>query len=399
MNDEINNEEEYSDSKIIIKKSREHGRNENRKVGSFFKLIILIVITSLISNMLMLYIIPKVTFFNSTPLYSKINENVVEENFSYVGPTYFGEGEDALTITEIVDRVGPAVVGVSTQSIVDSGFFGIQQQEGIGSGFIINEEGHILTNYHVVEGAQTVKVIFFNGVETDAKVINYDDTNDMALLKITDPTVEVPATVILGNSDELLVGESVVAIGSPLGKEFLGTTTSGIISALDRDVMIDSKSLKLLQTDTAINPGNSGGPLINSRGEVIGINTAKFGSNGGSSIEGIGFAIPINQAKGKLEELSKPILRIGIRGRVIDSNVSKTVNLPEGIYVVDVEPFSNAERAGLKAGDVILEFGGVKIKTFDDINSVKSKHNSGDIVKVKVLRGDKEEILDLTLTE
>ncbi len=396
MENNFENEKEYSSLNNSIKPVIKNN-NSSRKSLSILSLVLLILISSILGSLFTIYVVPKLDFFEKTPLYSKISSSTEVE---YVGPTYFNEDEGALTVTEIVKRVGSAVVGVSTQSIVDRGFFGLQQQEGIGSGFIINEEGHILTNYHVIEGAQTVKVIFYDGVETDAKVINYDEANDIALLKITDSTVTVPATVVLGNSDELLVGESVVAIGSPLAKEFLGTTTTGIISALDRDVTIDGKTLKLLQTDTAINPGNSGGPLINSRGEVIGINTAKFGgSTGETSIEGIGFAIPINQAKQKLGELSKPILRIGIKGRIINSHISKNLNLPEGIYVVEVEAFSNAERAGIRPGDVIVKFGGKDIKTFDDVNEIKAQHNLGDTIKVVVYREGSEKTLDLVLNE
>ena len=390
------NEKEYSSIKIKpYKNSRSSGSGLKKGFGFIF-LILIIFISSIMSSVITLYLAPRFSFFKQTPLYSSVSSS---GEVKYVGPTYFKEAEGALTVTEIANKVGPSVVGVSTKSIVNNGFFGLQQQEEIGSGFILNEEGHILTNYHVVEGAQTVNVIFYDGVETSAKVINYDEANDIALLKITDPTVTVPSTVILGNSDEILVGESVVAIGSPIGKEFLGTTTTGVISALDRDVTIDGKTLKVLQTDTAINPGNSGGPLINSRGEVIGINTAKFGKTGSTSIEGIGFAIPINQAKQKLDELSKPILRIGIKGRVVDSNISKNLNLPEGIYVVEVESFSNAERAGVRIGDVLVKFGGKEVKTFDDINEIKSKHNIGDSVQIVVYRDGSEKKLDLILNE
>ena len=398
MENNFENEKEYSSvSNNSVKPVIKNSNNGSRKSLSILLLVLLILISSILGSLFTIYVAPKLGFFEKTPLYSKISSSTGVE---YVGPTYFNETEEALTVTEIVKRVGPAVVGVSTQSIVDRGFFGLQQQEGIGSGFIINEEGHILTNYHVIEGAQTVKVIFYDGVETDAKVINYDEANDIALLKITDSTVTVPATVVLGNSDELLVGESVVAIGSPLGKEFLGTTTTGVVSALDRDITIEGKTLKLLQTDTAINPGNSGVPLINSRGEVIGINTAKFGgSSGVTSIEGIGFAIPINQAKQKLDELSKPILRIGIKGRVIDAEISKNLNLPEGIYVVEVEAFSNAERAGIRPGDVVVKFGGRDVKTFDDVNEIKAQHNLGDTIKVVVYREGSEKTLDLVLNE
>ena len=222
MENNFENEKEYSSvSNNSVKPVIKNSNNGSRKSLSILLLVLLILISSILGSLFTIYVAPKLVFFEKTPLYSKISSSAGVE---YVGPTYFNETEEALTVTEIVKRVGPAVVGVSTQSIVDRGFFGLQQQEGIGSGFIINEEGHILTNYHVIEGAQTVKVIFYDGVETDAKVINYDEANDIALLKITDSTVTVPATVVLGNSDELLVGESVVAIGSPLGKEFLGTT-------------------------------------------------------------------------------------------------------------------------------------------------------------------------------
>lgn len=397
MENNFDGEKEYSapktNSKEMIKVTK--SRNGGRGFKGLF-LIFIVLFSSILGSLLTVYLIPQLTFFNKTPLYSKL---VTENKVEYIGPTYFDQGSGALTVTEIAKVVGPAVVGVSTQSIVDRGFFGLQQQEGIGSGFIINEEGHILTNYHVIEGAQTVKIIFYDGVETDAKVINYDEANDIALLKITDSSVTVPATVTLGNSDELLVGESVVAIGSPLGKEFLGTTTSGIVSALDRDITVDGKTLKLLQTDTAINPGNSGGPLINARGEVIGINTAKFGTNSGASIEGIGFAIPINQAKQKLGELSKPILKIGIKGRLVDASISKNLNLPEGIYVVEIEAFSNAERAGIHSGDVIIKFGGKTVKTFDDVNQIKSQHNVGDTIEVVVYRDGSEKSLSLVLSE
>ena len=390
MDNNFEDKREYSESNNTIEPIVNTSKpKHNRKISVAF---IIILIISMIGSSILGSIL--------TLKFTSQGVDEVKTQVIYNGPTEFKQSGEAMSVTEIVKMVGTAVVGVSTQSIVDRGFFGLQQQEGIGSGFIINEEGHILTNYHVIEGAQIVKIIFYDGVETEAKVINYDEANDIALLKIMDSTITVPSTVVLGNSDELQVGESVVAIGSPLGKEFLGTTTAGIISALDRDITIDGKTLKLLQTDTAINPGNSGGPLINSRGEVIGINTAKFGgSTGEASIEGIGFAIPINQAKQKLEELSKPILRIGIKGRVIDENLSKNLNMPQGIYVVEVEEFSNAERAGVRSGDVIVKFDGKDVKTFDDVNEIKSKHSVGDTIKIVVSREGKERTLDMVLNE
>lgn len=399
MDNNLENEREYSSisqdhSKEIIKYKKKREKKGSRVIIVSALVALCMIISATLGSLATIYLAPKFSFFKNTPLYNQTSSSKTE----YIGPTYF-DNSGALTVTEIVKRVGPAVVSVSTQSIVDRGLLGLQQLEGIGSGFIINEEGHILTNYHVIEGAQIVKIIFYDGTEADAKVVNYDEDSDIALVKLTDPTIKVPATVTLGDSDSLLVGESVVAIGSPIAKEFLGTTTTGVVSALDRDVTIDGKTLKLLQTDTAINPGNSGGPLINARGEVIGINTAKFDKSGSLSIEGIGFAIPINQAKQKLDELSKPILKIGIQGRVVDESLSKSLNLPQGIYVVDVEPFSNAERAGIKSGDIILQFGSKDIKTFDDINEAKANYNVGDTIKVVIYRNNKQENIELVLNE
>ncbi len=395
MDNNFNDQKEYSSSNKSIEIVANSGKRLKRGFG-IIVLVLIILVSSFLGSMTTLYLLPNMSFFEGTPLYSKISSS---SGVEYVGPTYFKEDEGALTVTEIAKKVGPSVVGISTKDIVSTGVFGLMQREGIGSGFIINEEGHILTNYHVVENAQIVKVIFYDGTEVDAKVINYDSENDIALIKVTDSSIAVPATAALGNSDKLLVGESVVAIGSPLAKEFLGTTTSGIVSALDRDVTVDGKTLTVLQTDAAINPGNSGGPLINSRGEVIGINTVKYNSSGTVSVEGIGFAIPINQAKQKLDELSKPILRIGIKGRVIDSEISQNLNLPEGIYVVEVEEFSNAEKAGIRSGDVLVRFGGREVKTFDDVNEIKSGHSVGDVIEVVIYRDGSNRTLNLTLDE
>ncbi|WP_055665592.1 S1C family serine protease [Desnuesiella massiliensis] len=338
-----------------------------------------------------LYVLPKTEAFKESPLYKSMSNN---KNVSY-GPTTIASEKDALTVSEIVKKVGPAVVGVSTKSKVSSGFFNQQVQEGIGSGFIINEEGYILTNFHVISGAQEVKVILSDGKEVAAKVINYDQDNDVAVVKITD-NIKVPGVAELGDSESVQVGEGVVAIGNPLGKEFLGTVTNGIVSALNRDIDIQNKKLNLIQTNAAINPGNSGGPLVNSRGQVIGINTAKIGAEG---VEGIGFSIPINQIKGRLESLSKPILKVGISAREITEEMAKTNKVPVGVYILEVQEFSPAEKAGIRPGDIVTKFDGEKVKTVGEINQIKGKHKSGDTVKVEIVRDGKTKVLDLTLSE
>lgn len=345
-----------------------------------------------------LYIAPKSEAFKNTALYQSLKSN------SYYGPVAsFADEKGDLTLPEVIARVEPAVVGVATTSISQDMFYGGKIQQGIGSGAIISDEGYVLTNYHVIEGAKEVKVILQDGEtskEVNAKVVNYDQVRDVAVVKITDEGVKMPGVAELGDSDELMKGQQVIAIGNPLGKEFSGTVTSGIISSVNRQLATDSngKALNFIQTDAAINQGNSGGPLMNAKGQVIGINTAKIGSTG---VEGMGFSIPINEIKPKIESLMKPMLRIGIGGRDLTEAIAKENRLSasEGVLVLEVSEFSPAEKAGLKIYDIITTFDGHKVTSVNDINDIKAKKNAGDTVKVGILRDGKEKTLDLTLEE
>lgn len=328
-------------------------------------------------------------FKNSIPVSTLENNS----NTSVNPPAFKGE-DGALTVPQVVEKVTPAVVGVSTKSLVRDQFFNVKEQEGLGSGFIINEEGYVVTNYHVINGAQEVKVIFSDGKEVNAKVINYDPERDIAVIKITDD-VKMPGIAELGDSSTVKAGEEVIAIGNPLGKEFSSTVTKGIVSSPNRKMKTENGNvLDYIQTDAAINPGNSGGPLINSKGEVIGINTAK---KVGEDIEGIGFAIPINEVKTRLGSLSKPILKLGITARTVTPELAKENKLEEGVYVVGVQEFSPAEKAGLKIGDLIIEFGGKRVKTLEELNQAKSQYNDGDSVPVEIIRDGKKVDLNLTL--
>ena len=304
---------------------------------------------------------------------------------------------ETLTIPQIVKKVSSSVVAISTKSASLNGGNGWQAtpQEGVGTGIIFSEDGYILTNYHVISGAQNIVVMLSDGKEVSAKVINYDAAADVAVIKL-DANTKVPGVAEFGDSDMLEVGESVVAIGNPLGKEFLGSVTAGVVSAINRQVSIENKDLKFIQTDAAINPGNSGGPLVNSKGQVIGINTAKIGQEG---VEGLGFAIPINTVNPKMESLVKPILKIGISCREITEDISKQYNIPVGVYISQVQEFSAAEKAGIIPGDIIIQFGGQKVKTVEEINKVKGTHKAGDVVKVELVRNGKTMKLDLTLSE
>lgn len=286
-------------------------------------------------------------------------------------------------IPAVVEKVSSAVVGVSNRSIADDGVrAGVEVEEGIGSGFIINEEGYVLTNHHVIAGADRVKVIFSNNTEANARIINYDENQDLAVVKITD-NIPIPAVAELGDSDSLNVGETVIAIGNPLGKEFIGTVTSGIVSAVNRGVMIDGRNLSFIQTDAAINPGNSGGPLLDTAGRVIGINTAKIGASG---IEGIGFSIPINIVKGRLTALSTPMPDLGMVAMKVTEDMTKFEAVPTGVFVNNVEKESCSCTAGLECGDIIVQMDGSKINDVKDISSIKAKHKKGDSVDVIIYR-------------
>ena len=220
------------------------------------------------------------------------------------------------------------------------------------------------------------------------------------MIKLAEGT-EIPGVAELGDSDALYPGEDVLAIGTPLSKEFAQTLTKGVISAVNRNVQSESgNTISVIQTDAAINAGNSGGPLVNTKGQVIGINSMKIGSSGSSdnaSVEGMGFAIPINTAKERIDSLSKPILTLGISIQQIDSNTALKTGYPEGLFVKSVNQGSPAEKAGMKQGDVIIKFDGKRVKTAEELSQLKSEKNSGDTVTVTVERNNQEVDLQLTL--
>lgn len=335
-------------------------------------------------------------FIGSGVTYLALKDNLTQTKTINVNPSKFDTKSEALSATEAYNKVAPAAVVVSTKSVTQGYFMHTQEVEGIGSGFIINEEGYILTNYHVIQGAQEISVTLSNDVTTTAQVVNYDENQDVAMIKITDENVEIPATVELGDSDALQPGEEVIAIGTPLSTELSSTVTKGIISATSRSVAVESGvTMNLIQTDAAINAGNSGGPLVNTKGEVVGINSSKIS---GEAVEGIGFSIPINDIKDKIESLSKPILNLGISVRTIDEALSKQLNMEQGLYVVEVTEFSSAEKAGLKAGDIIVKADGNRITTFDEFKAVKNGKEEGDEISLEVVRNGESKTINVKLT-
>ncbi len=312
------------------------------------------------------------------------------------------------TATNVASKVLPSIVGIKVQYTVNSIFTGSQNAVAEGSGIILNKDGYILTNNHVVSSsdsssfyavseASKITVTLYNDTtEYEAKVIGTDSQTDLAVIKI-DKNDLTPAE--LGDSSSVVVGEFAMAVGSPLGME--SSVTSGIISAVNRTVnSSDGKTYNLIQTDAAINSGNSGGALVNSQGQVIGINTLKLN---GTGVEGMGFAIPINSAKPIFEQLisngkvTRPY--IGLSGRDLTEDLAKANNLVVGVYVVSVEPFSAAEKAGIKAGDVIIGIDGTSIETMDELNNIKNQHKIGDEISLKLNRDGKEIDVKVTLQE
>jgi len=300
-------------------------------------------------------------------------------------------GEE-LSLVEINNKVKNSVTGILIS--LENGEF-----EFSGSGVIISEDGYILTNNHVIDGASKLKVVLSDGItEYEAAVVGKDERSDLAVLKVEAKGLQ-PAE--LGNSDQLEVGETVVAIGNPYGMELAGTVTNGIVSALNRKIEINGSFMTLIQTNASINPGNSGGPLVNAYGQVIGITSSKLVATG---YEGIGFAIPINHVVDISGELIsygyiKTRAYIGIQGSSLEADYAEYYGLPQGVYVYYVDPECDAAKKGLKKDDVIIGFAGNEIKSMAELNDLKDQYKPGDSVTLKVWREDKTFEITITLTE
>lgn len=298
------------------------------------------------------------------------------------------------SVVAIADVAGKSVVGVTVRSVSNTVFGGTSTSDSEGSGIIYTADGYIVTNYHVIENAisnQSISKVYVtlpnSDEEIEASIIGADSVTDIAVIKIQK---EGLSAATFDDSNNLKVGELVVAIGNPLGRELAGSITVGYVSALNRTLTSNGRTYKLLQTDAAINPGNSGGALVSSSGKVIGINTVKIGA---TDVEGIGFAIPSNIAKPIVDELIKngKIVRpyIGISGISLDDNMAKRYNLVKGVYVAKIESSSAAYNSGIKVGDVIVKIDDKEITTIEELNEIKNSKNVGDTVKITVYRDGK----------
>ena len=307
---------------------------------------------------------------------------------------------DALTASQVYARNVHSVVLI--ESTIVSEVMG-QTATGVasGSGFIMSEDGYVVTNFHVVEGASSVNVVLYDGKSLPAQLVGYDSTNDIALLKVEANGL---SPVVLGSSDDLIVGDQVVAIGNPLG-ELTSTLTVGYVSAKERTVSTDGTVMNMIQTDAAINSGNSGGPLFNMKGEVVGITTAKYSgsSSSGASIEGIGFAIPMDDVLEELQELRDfgyiKSAYLGVMVQNMDTSVASIYGLPVGAYVVGVEEGYCAHRAGIQEKDIIVAVGDEKITTITDLTRALRDYEPGDKAKLTVYRAGQYMTLLVVLDE
>ena len=271
-----------------------------------------------------------------------------------------------------------------------------------GTGVVLTEDGYIVTNCHVVEGAYRIQILFQDDRVLDASLIGADSVSDLAVLQVE---AENLAFAQLGDSATLQVGDAVVAIGDPLGTELRGTMTDGIISAINRDVNVDGRVMSLIQTNAALNSGNSGGPLINCYGQVIGINTMKLSSyRAQASVEGLGFAIPISSVKPIVDELiekgyvsGRPA--IGISGEQLPGAVRAYYRLPDGVYITYVSPVSDAYAKGIAPGDIVTAINGESVSDVDDLNAVKNQFAAGDTVILTVFTRGQYFDVEITLVD
>lgn len=436
---EVKDSLETNDNKTEVKDSLQTNNNEDQindslkvttnevsksfKKNSTLKYVLTIIITSFLTSIIIggsLYylfsrninnqidILDNTSIFQDQKSSEKATQNISDSTL-----------KDSSTVTKISKAVGPSIVGIKITSSInnsesfdfgefgDFGDFEIPSQDAEGSGIIISKDGFIITNYHVVEAADTtnsdnnktiMEVYQSDNKEVKAKFIGGDSDTDLAVIKIEEKNLPVAK---LGNSSDLQVGDLAIAIGNPLGLEFAGSVTTGVISALNRSISTDISSQNLIQTDAAINPGNSGGALLNSNGDVVGINSIKIKQAG---IEGLGFAIPIDEAKPIVEQLIKygkvkdrPM--IGITGQDVSEAIAKAYDMHVGVYVTGISKNSGADKANIKKGDIIIGLAGKKIETMEDINLIKKNYKAGDTVEFKIIRKDKELKLKLTFTE
>ncbi len=368
-----------------------------RRKGSFLSYFIVALVAALIGGVLSPYVGNKFIYGKILP-----EPNIQAEKNEGSSSNVTITPKDEMSVgTAVAKKSMSAVVGITTVQI-ERDFLWEREVEGIGSGFVVHPDGYIMTNSHVVGDGQAkrINVLFENGDDHEAELLWNDPLMDLAMIKVDAKNLD---TVELGDSDKLEVGETAVAIGNPLGLEFQRTLTSGVISGLNRSIKVDEYNVieNLIQTDASINPGNSGGPLLNAKGEVIGINTVKIRSQIG---EGLGFAIPINDAKPIIDSIIKfgdfKTVQLGVTSmelEVYERRMGVELSMDHGVVVIEVAPNSPAAEAGLRALDVITKIDDKNIESNSQLRKYLHKFKQGDEVKVTIIRDGQELTKDVTL--
>ena len=391
-NNENNNEYQFTFDDLdpfyeeALKKQRKNSTSKFLKSLAVFALFVAFTVTVSFGSV---YIYTE-HFAPASQSNNSTTQNTSQNTVTYL-PT---STSDSLTTPQIYEKTINSVVAISTY--LNQG--GYQQAIGTGTGIIMSEDGYIITNAHVIEDGNQIMVTLNDGTEYQAQVVGSDSKVDIAVIKVEATGLTAGN---FGDSDSLVHGEPAIVIGNPLGMDFAGTITDGIISSTSREVKIDNYIMNLLQTNAAVNPGNSGGPLINCRGEIVGVVSAKISVD---DVEGIGFAIPINTALNVANDFieygyvkNRPML--GISVEVVPEQYAQFYGSQPGLKVVSVQDGSAADLAGIMPGDRIISFNGTEISTSAELDYEKDKYNIGDTVKITVLRENQEITLDLTLME
>ena len=308
------------------------------------------------------------------------------------------DGKKQLTMPEVYAANVNSVVSINVSTTTNV-FGRTTESAASGSGFFITKDGYILTNYHVIEGASTVKVTAYDGTTYDAAVIGGDEDYDIAVIKVEGTNFQ---PVVIGKSGSVQIGETVAAVGNPLG-ELTFSMSQGIVSCVNRAINVDGKPFNMIQVDCSINPGNSGGPLFNSYGEVIGIVSAKYSSYSNTTVEGIGFAIPIDDVLAMVKDImtdgyvtNKPYIGITPQNMTAQMAQQYRYDVTQGVFVCSVEPGSAAEKAGLQMGDVITKIGDTAISDMNDLNAAKKSYRAGDTVTLTIYRAGGTKEVELT---
>lgn len=356
--------------------------------------------------------------FSSLRLFQQLNEQRTEQTICFGTAETPTEASSLVTISAVQDSAAvsagfPALAqeeeGLSLQEIyvkcipsVASIITKTRSGTATGTGVIYSENGYIVTNYHVIEGGESYTVQLTDDRVLSATLVGDDPTSDLAVLQVNAADL---TSAVFGNSDALQVGDAVVAIGDPLGVEYRGTMTDGIVSAINRNVSLDGRTMNLIQTNAALNSGNSGGPLINSLGQVIGINTVKIGAFADKAgVEGLGFAIPSTVVKDIVDQIisqgyvsGRPYL--GITGENLSIFYQRYYRLPDGMYISAVAEGSNAAAAGITAGDILLSIDDTRIYTQSDLDTLLYSYTAGDEVTIVIYRGGYTMQATITLEE